>query len=115
MTGRSSSLALTTSGARDTIAVSPDGQYSICIWGSDPSSSASSMSPHPLKLLDTIATGHRSNIFSAKFLPNTSTPTIVSCAGDSVVRVFEVERLDRPEQATGRSTRNELYGVDGPG
>ncbi|WWC94713.1 hypothetical protein V866_001561 [Kwoniella sp. B9012] len=88
----------------------------ICIWQPDPhpsssssSSSSSSYSPHPLKLSDTISTGHRANIFSAKFLPNTSTPTIVSCAGDRDVRVFEVERLVR-DTATG-----ELKGERGDG
>ncbi|KAK6909578.1 hypothetical protein I203_103599 [Kwoniella mangroviensis CBS 8507] len=86
----------------------------ICIWQPDPhpsssSSSSSSYSPHPLKLSDTISTGHRANIFSAKFLPNSSTPTIVSCAGDRDVRVFEVERLVR-DTATG-----ELKGERGDG
>nr|XP_019044312.1 hypothetical protein I302_07596 [Kwoniella bestiolae CBS 10118]OCF23242.1 hypothetical protein I302_07596 [Kwoniella bestiolae CBS 10118] len=83
----------------------------ICIWQPDPhpTSSSSSRSPHPLKIADTISTGHRANIFSAKFLPNTSTPTIVSCAGDRDVRVFEVERLVR-DSATG-----ELKGERGDG
>ncbi|WVR07807.1 hypothetical protein IAU60_004850 [Kwoniella sp. DSM 27419] len=69
----------------------------ICIWHPDPhpSSSSSSTSPHPLKLADTIQTGHRANIFSAKFLPNANTPTIVSVAGDRDVRVTYVERLAR--------------------
>ena len=86
----------------------------ICIWASDPDS-LNTTSPHPMKLVDTIATGHRANIFSAKFLPNTNTPTIVSCAGDKQVRVFEVERLGRMDPAGGRSQREELYGLDGPG
>jgi WD and tetratricopeptide repeat-containing protein 1 len=86
----------------------------ICIWASDPSASTS-LSPHPFKLLDTIATGHRANIFSAKYLPNTSTPTIVSCAGDRDVRVFEVERLGRTSTGIGMTGRDELYGGDGPG
>ena len=86
----------------------------ICIWSTDPSASSSS-SPHPLKLVDSIATGHRANIFSAKFLPNTSTPTIVSCAGDKDIRVFEVERLSKKELGIGRTIREELYGFDGPG
>ena len=85
----------------------------ICIWTADTSSS--SASPHPMKLVDTIATGHRANIFSAKFLPNTSSPTIVSCAGDYGVRVFDVERLGRAELGMGMGVRNELWGVDGPG
>jgi nuclear receptor interaction protein len=64
--------------------------------------------------MDTIATGHRANIFSARFLPNAGTPTIVSCAGDRDVRVFEVERLGRAELGLGNS-QQELYGVEGPG
>lgn len=86
----------------------------ICIWASDPSSSTSP-SPHPLKLVDSIDTGHRANIFSAKFLPNASTPTIVSCAADKDIRVFEVERLGRAERTVGLGIRDNLYGEDGPG
>lgn len=72
----------------------------------------STPSPHPLRLKDTIMTGHRANIFSAKFLPHANTPTIVSCAGDSDVRVFEVERLQTAQ--VGRHA-GALYGIDGPG
>ncbi|RUS24666.1 hypothetical protein BC938DRAFT_473256 [Jimgerdemannia flammicorona] len=36
--------------------------------------------------------GHRANIFSAKFLPCTSDAVAASCAGDSEVRVFDVSR-----------------------
>ena len=68
-----------------------------------------------MKLVDVIATGHRGNIFSAKFLPNTSSPTIVSCAGDNGVRVFDVERLGRAELGRGMGVRDELSGFDGPG
>ncbi|WVQ84875.1 hypothetical protein IAT38_007038 [Cryptococcus sp. DSM 104549] len=67
----------------------------ICMWQPDPS--PDSFSPHALKIYDTIFTGHRANIFSAKFLPNSNTPTIVSCAGDKEVRVFDVMRLGRGE------------------
>ena len=89
----------------------------ICIWAADDHAPLDSPSPHPLKLRDTIITGHRANIFSAKYLPNTSTPTIVSCAGDSQVRVYEVERLARTEtglQSHGRMG-SELWGGDGDG
>lgn len=82
------------------------------MWKADPSSSSS---PHPLTLSDTIATGHRANIFSARFLPNASTPTIVSCAGDREIRVFEVEKLGRAERTVLNRGRDELYGGDGPG
>lgn len=88
--------------------------FRICIWGTD-SSSSSSNSPHTMKLLDTIGTGHKANIFSAKFLPNASTPTIVSCAGDRDVRVYEVERLARTDVGRGTIMRDQLWGVDGAG
>ncbi|RXK39423.1 hypothetical protein M231_03256 [Tremella mesenterica] len=85
----------------------------ICIWKADPSpTSGTATSPHPLRLTETITTGHWANIFSARFLPNTNTPTIVSCAGDRDVRVFEVERLGRAEDHRGQRA---LWGVDGPG
>lgn len=86
----------------------------ICIWASDPESS-NTVSPHPMKLVETIATGHRANIFSAKYLPNANTPTIVSCAGDDDIRVFEVERLGRADMGMGLEVREELYGIGGPG
>ena len=92
----------------------PDRSLRICIWGAAASSSTSE-SPHPLELVDTIATGHRANIFSARFLPNTSTPTIVSCAGDKDIRIFEVDRLSRADVGRGIGLRDELWGVDGPG
>lgn len=94
----------------------------ICIWSSSPSSPSSradsssyspyvgrypgaqsATSPHPMHLVETIATGHRANIFSARFLPNASTPTVVSCAGDREIRVIEVERLERVDRASHRS------------
>ncbi|EIW71830.1 hypothetical protein TREMEDRAFT_27687 [Tremella mesenterica DSM 1558] len=85
----------------------------ICIWKADPSpTSGTATSPHPLRLTETITTGHWANIFSARLLPNTNTPTIVSCAGDRDVRVFEVERLGRAEDHRGQRA---LWGVDGPG
>lgn len=37
-----------------------------------------------------ISTGHRANIFSAKFLPQSNSSTIISAAGDSEVRVFDI-------------------------
>ncbi|KAI5290472.1 hypothetical protein KEM54_001446 [Ascosphaera aggregata] len=38
-----------------------------------------------------IHTGHRANIFSVKFMPHSGDQTIVSCAGDHQVRVFDLE------------------------
>lgn len=85
----------------------------ICIWASDPETTGS-LSPHPMKLVETISTGHRANIFSARYLPNTSSPTIISCAGDGDVRVYDVEHLSR-QVSEFASTRPELDGVRGPG
>lgn len=36
-------------------------------------------------------TGHKANIFSVKFMPHSNDRTLVSCAGDSQVRVFDIE------------------------
>ncbi|XP_064594963.1 DDB1- and CUL4-associated factor 6-like [Liolophura sinensis] len=41
-----------------------------------------------------IRSGHRANIFSAKFLPNTVDKQIVSCSGDGKIYFTEVERED---------------------
>ncbi|GAO48236.1 hypothetical protein G7K_2416-t1 [Saitoella complicata NRRL Y-17804] len=38
-----------------------------------------------------IQTGHTQNIFSVKFMPHTGNRTLVSCAGDSEVRVFDID------------------------
>ncbi|KAJ5573388.1 uncharacterized protein N7459_007815, partial [Penicillium hispanicum] len=45
----------------------------------------------PFALNATVATGHRSNIFSVKFMPHSNDQTLVTCAGDSQVRVFDIE------------------------
>ncbi|ODO10316.1 hypothetical protein I350_02545 [Cryptococcus amylolentus CBS 6273] len=70
----------------------------LCIWQPDSSPLPNTISPHPLKLSTMIKTGHRNNIFSAKFLPHANTPTIVSVAGYRDIRVFDVERLGRSEE-----------------
>jgi len=55
-----------------------------------------------MKLSSSFRTGHGANIFSAKFLPNAGTPTIVTVAGDHEIRLLEIERLSasghRPER-----------------
>lgn len=38
--------------------------------------------------------GHRANIFSSKFMPDTSDAVIVTGAGDAEVRVFDVNASD---------------------
>lgn len=81
------------------------------MWTPDADSIASHDTPHPFKLSEVIHTGHRANIFSTKFLPHATHPTIVSCAGDSQIRVYDVERLDR----VNVQQRQELDGDTGPG
>lgn len=42
-------------------------------------------------LTTSIVTGHTQNIFSVKFMPHSNDRTVVSAAGDSTVRIFDVE------------------------
>lgn len=44
------------------------------------------------QVLTTIRSGHRANIFSAKFLPCTNDKQIVSCSGDGVIFYTNVEQ-----------------------
>ncbi|XP_043928294.1 DDB1- and CUL4-associated factor 6 isoform X2 [Protopterus annectens] len=48
--------------------------------------------PYNRKVLTTIRSGHRANIFSAKFLPHTNDRQIVSCSGDGVIYYTNTER-----------------------
>ncbi|KAL1846207.1 hypothetical protein Plec18167_002315 [Paecilomyces lecythidis] len=45
----------------------------------------------PFALNTTVATGHSANIFSVKFMPHSNDQTLVTCAGDAQVRVFDIE------------------------
>ncbi|PYH90092.1 WD repeat-containing protein [Aspergillus ellipticus CBS 707.79] len=45
----------------------------------------------PFSLNTTVATGHGANIFSVKFMPHSNDRTLVTCAGDSQVRIFDIE------------------------
>lgn len=51
----------------------------------------------PIALTASVSTGHTANIFSVKFMPHSADRTLVTCAGDAEVRVFDIEY-------TGRST-----------
>lgn len=42
-------------------------------------------------LATTVATGHRANIFSVKFMPHSNDRTVISAAGDHEVRIFDLE------------------------
>nr|XP_033796934.1 DDB1- and CUL4-associated factor 6 isoform X5 [Geotrypetes seraphini] len=48
--------------------------------------------PYNRKVLTSIRSGHRANIFSAKFLPLTNDKQIVSCSGDGVIFFTNIER-----------------------
>ncbi|KAL4891244.1 WD40-repeat-containing domain protein [Aspergillus ambiguus] len=45
----------------------------------------------PFSLNTTVSTGHRANIFSVKFMPHSNDRTVVTCAGDHQVRIFDIE------------------------
>lgn len=85
------------------------------MWTPDTDTAPAPENPYPFKLADTISTGHTANIFSSKFLPGASHMTIASCAGDSQILVYDVERLDRLVAGGLRSRLGELNGVNGPG
>lgn len=46
-------------------------------------------------LTTTVATGHTANIFSVKFMPHSNDQSVVTCAGDGDVRVFDIEYSGR--------------------
>ncbi|KAK2826882.1 hypothetical protein FQN49_007362 [Arthroderma sp. PD_2] len=54
----------------------------------------------PFFLNTTVITGHSANIFSVKFMPHSNDGTVVTCAGDSEVRVFDIEHQGRSTNAT---------------
>ncbi|KAF3484151.1 wd and tetratricopeptide repeat protein [Arthroderma uncinatum] len=54
----------------------------------------------PFFLNTTVITGHSANIFSVKFMPHSNDGTVVSCAGDSEVRVFDIEHQGRATNVT---------------
>ncbi|KAL8786892.1 MAG: hypothetical protein Q9213_002523 [Squamulea squamosa] len=55
-------------------------------------------------LSTTVSTGHSANIFSVKFMPHSGDQTIVTCAGDCEVRVFDIENSGRTTIPTGRAS-----------
>lgn len=58
----------------------------------------------PFALNTTIDTGHRANIFSVKFMPHSNDRTLVTCAGDSQVRVFDIEYSNGPAASASASS-----------
>ncbi|KAJ6124585.1 hypothetical protein N7471_011902 [Penicillium samsonianum] len=68
----------------------------------------------PFALNTTVFTGHKANIFSVKFMPHSNDGTLVTCAGDSQVRVFDIEystesRNDAATSAFAASTRSRRF------
>ncbi|KAI9798332.1 MAG: hypothetical protein M1825_005381 [Sarcosagium campestre] len=64
----------------------------------------------PFSLTTSVYTGHSANIFSVKFMPHSEDRTLVTCAGDGEVRIFDLEHSARsriPSQSTSsrRSAR----------
>ncbi|NXC94274.1 DCAF6 factor, partial [Certhia familiaris] len=72
----------------NTICWNDTGEYILS--GSDDTNLVIS-NPYSRKVLTTIRSGHRANIFSAKFLPCTNDKQIVSCSGDGVIFYTNVE------------------------
>ncbi len=56
-------------------------------------------------LTTTVTTGHTGNIFSVKFMPHSNDATLVTCAGDCEVRVFDIEHSGRSAGTFTRPSR----------
>ncbi|XP_078012639.1 DDB1- and CUL4-associated factor 6 isoform X10 [Phascolarctos cinereus] len=76
-------------GCVNTICWNDTGEYILS--GSDDTNLVIS-NPYSRKVLTTIRSGHRANIFSAKFLPCTNDKQIVSCSGDGVIFYTNVDQ-----------------------
>ncbi|OQE42038.1 hypothetical protein PENCOP_c004G02497 [Penicillium coprophilum] len=68
----------------------------------------------PFALNTTVFTGHKANIFSVKFMPHSNDGTLITCAGDSQVRVFDIEYSagsgnDAATSAFAASTRRRRF------
>ena len=64
--------------------------------------------PFNYKKVHEVHTSHRANIFSAKFLPETSDLKVVSCAGDGMILYTDILR----EEETAACTFNCHAGKD---
>ncbi|KAJ5964914.1 uncharacterized protein N7479_004790 [Penicillium vulpinum] len=68
----------------------------------------------PFALNTTVFTGHKANIFAVKFMPHSNDGTVITCGGDSQVRVFDIEystgsRNDSTTSAFAASTRSRRF------
>ncbi|XP_071993376.1 DDB1- and CUL4-associated factor 6 isoform X3 [Engystomops pustulosus] len=76
-------------GCVNTISWNNTGEYLLS--GSDDTSLVI-CNPFNKKVLTRIRSGHRANIFSAKFLPLTNDKQIISCSGDGVIYYTNIEK-----------------------
>uniref|UniRef100_A0A674PKQ3 Ddb1 and cul4 associated factor 6 n=1 Tax=Takifugu rubripes TaxID=31033 RepID=A0A674PKQ3_TAKRU len=76
-------------GCVNTICWNDTGEYILS--GSDDTFLVIS-SPYNKKVKQSIRSGHRTNIFSAKFMPNTNGKEIVSCSGDGIIFYTHTEK-----------------------
>ncbi len=79
------------------------------IWSYNPDSVAK-----PFSLNTSLSTGHQANIFGVKFAPHSNDRTVITCAGDAQVRVFDIEyggTYDNSSRETGLldSTRSRRF------
>ncbi|GLT93742.1 hypothetical protein SLE2022_115180 [Rubroshorea leprosula] len=89
-------------------AVAWNSKGSLLISGSD-DSRVNIWSYSGRKLLHSIDTGHSGNIFCTKFVPETSDELVVSGAGDSQVRLFNLSRLSGRERDDGAISPSAVY------
>ncbi|KAM4795849.1 DDB1- and CUL4-associated factor 6 [Rhinophrynus dorsalis] len=76
-------------GCVNSISWSSTGEYILS--GSDDTTLVIS-NPYNRKVVARIRSGHRANIFSAKFLPLTNDKQIISCSGDGVIYYTNIEK-----------------------
>ncbi|XP_053562802.1 DDB1- and CUL4-associated factor 6 isoform X2 [Bombina bombina] len=76
-------------GCVNSISWSSTGEYILS--GSDDTTLVIS-NPYNRKVLTRIRSGHRANIFSAKFMPLTNDKQVISCSGDGVIYYTNIEK-----------------------
>uniref|UniRef100_A0A6A7G5M4 DDB1-and CUL4-associated factor 6-like n=1 Tax=Hirondellea gigas TaxID=1518452 RepID=A0A6A7G5M4_9CRUS len=63
------------------------------------------------KEVDRVHTAHRSNIFSAKFLPGCGNEKIISCAGDGTIIYTDLEKVQETRECKFRCHTSSVYDV----
>ncbi|XP_061924916.1 DDB1- and CUL4-associated factor 6 isoform X1 [Entelurus aequoreus] len=76
-------------GCVNTISWNDTGEYILS--GSD-DTFLSITNPYNKKVKKSIRSGHRANIFSAKFMPHTNDQEIISCSGDGIIYYTHTEK-----------------------